>query len=485
MLLGLDLGTGSAKALLIDSSGTIRGEGAASYTVRSPRPGWVESNPQDWWNACANAVRTAVGTCSTSVMALGLSGQMHGVVLSDVTGSALRPAVLWADVRSADQLAYYRDLDARLFRTLVNPPAAGMAGPSLLWLRDNEPEVYRAARWALQPKDWLRLRLTHEALAEPSDASATLIYDLEADGWSSAVLGALNLREHLFPPLVASSAIAGTLTREAARSLGLPADLPVTAGAGDTAAALLGSGILEPGPVQLTVGTGGQIISPRENLIPDPHLRTHLYRAAHDHDPGRFYAMAAVQNVGLALEWVIKTLGVSWEEAYREVFSTPPDAGGVTFLPYLTGERTPHFDSSARGTWVGLGLDHRRSHLLRSAFEGVAFALREGLETLEEIGVHATELRLAGGGTLHESWRRLLADVLGQPLRPVSEFIARSASARGAALLAGISIGVYRTVADTLALTPELGEAILPSEPASYNVAYARYKELYPRLYER
>src|SRR5215210_2838860 len=206
MLLGLDLGTGSAKALLVDASGAVRGEGVASYPVRSPRPGWAESDPWDWWEACAMAVRAAVTGRGASVAALGLSGQMHGVVLSDAAGSPTRPAVLWADTRSAGTLAFYRELDAGLLRGLANPLAAGMAGPSLLWLRDEEPEAYRAARWALQPKDWLRLRLTGEAFSEPSDASATLLYDLEADNWSGPVIEALGLRENLFPPLKSSEA---------------------------------------------------------------------------------------------------------------------------------------------------------------------------------------------------------------------------------------------------------------------------------------
>src|SRR5919199_1112991 len=277
MLLGLDLGTGSVKALLIHASGTVQGEGAARSPVRSPYPGWAESDPRDWWKGCVAAVRAAVGGRGGQIMALGLSGQMHGVVLSDATGSALRPAVLWADGRSADRLVRYRELDAVLLRRLANPPAAGIAGPSLLWLRDNEPEAYLAARWALQPKDWLRLRLTDEVLSEPSDASATLLYDFETDGWSSAVIRALGLREEVFPPLIASGTPAGMLVRSAAEVLGLPAGLPVAAGAGDTAAALLGSGLLEPGPLQFMVGTGGQILSPRASPVPDPHFRTHLY----------------------------------------------------------------------------------------------------------------------------------------------------------------------------------------------------------------
>lgn len=483
MLLGLDLGTGSVKALLIGASGTVLGEGTASYPVRSPRPGWAESDPRDWWDACAEAVRAAVGGRGAPVAALGLSGQMHGVVLSDAAGNPTRPAVLWADTRSAGQLARYRELDVGLRRRLANPLAAGMAGPSLLWLRDEELEAYRTARWALQPKDWLRLCLTNEALSEPSDASATLLYDFEAGGWSGPAIEALDLRADLFPPLVASGETAGTLTREASELFGLPAGLPVAAGAGDTAAALLGSGLLEPGPVQLTVGTGAQILSPRERPDPDPRLRTHLYRAAHDHPSGRYYSMAAVQNAGLALEWTLKTLSTSWEEAYREAFSVPAGAGGVTFLPYLSGERTPHLDPDIRGAWVGLGLEHGRAHLLRATFEGVAFALREALEALEEAGVRAPELRLAGGGVIHAPWRQLLADVLGRPLRLLPDSAASTASARGAALLAGLVCGVYGSVEETLLVAPEVRETVLPRDDR-YEEAYVRYKELYPRLRE-
>ena len=482
MLLGLDLGTGSVKALLMAEDGETVGEGSASYPVRSPRPGWAESSPEDWWNAVAEATRAAVGPRASEVASIGLSGQMHGVVLAGDRGRPLRPAVLWADTRSGEQLAAYRALDEDARRRLANPPAVGMAGPTLLWLRDNEPEVYGTARWALQPKDWLRLRLTGESTAEPSDASATLLYDLCSDAWDYPVVEALSLRPGLLAPLVASADVAGTLTREAAGRLGLRARLPVAAGAGDTAAAQLGGGLLRPGLVQLTVGTGGQIVAPKSEPVPDPHLRTHLYRAA---APDLWYSMAAIQNAGLALEWARETLRASWDDVYEEAFAVPPGAGGVLFLPYLSGERAPRFDPDARGAWTGLGLDHGRGHLLRAALEGVAFALREGLEALEEAGTRVPELRLAGGGTAEESWRQLLADVLDRPLRVLPGTLAAVASARGAALLAGAASGVYRSPEDMLALAPEPDLPVWPGDAAPrYEAAYARYRELYPRLYD-
>jgi xylulokinase len=481
VLLGLDLGTSSVKALLMAEDGATIGEGSASYPVRSSRPGWAESSPEDWWNTVVEATQTAVGPHGAEVGAIGLSGQMHGIVLADDRGHPLRPAILWADTRSAEQLATYRGLDEDARERLANPPAVGMAGPSLLWLRDHEPETYASARWALQPKDWLRLRLTGEAAAEPSDASATLLYDLLSDDWDYIVIEALGLRAGLLAPLVASAEVAGTLTREAAKFLGLRAELPVAAGAADTAAAMLGGGLLRPGLVQLTVGTGGQIVAPKSAPEPDPHRRTHLYRAA---TPDLWYSMAAIQNAGLALEWARNTLGASWHDVYEEAFAVPPGAGGVVFLPYLSGERTPRFDPDSRGAWVGLGLDHGRGHLLRAALEGVAFALREGLEALEEAGTVVPELRLAGGGTAEKPWQQLLADVLGRPLRVLPGAVAAVASARGAALLAGSASSVYKSWEDVLALAPAPGLSVLPGGASgAYDMAYARYQELYPRLY--
>ena len=481
MLLGLDLGTGSVKALLLDEDGTPRGESSAYYPVESPRAGWAETSTEDWWTAVVEVVCNVVGNRGQEVTAIGLSGQMHGVVLTDGDGSSLRPAILWADTRSTGQLAAYRNLDDEARRRLANPPATGMAGPTLLWLRHNEPEAYSSARWALQPKDWLRLRLTGEVWTEPSDASATLLYDLFEDDWDYGTVEALDLRGELLAPLANSWEAAGALSPGAARQLGLKSGLEVAAGAGDTAAAMLGSGLLEVGQAQLTVGTGGQIFVPEARPEPDPHGRTHLYRAA---APGLFYSMAAMQNAGLALEWARKVLGASWDQVYEEAFAVPPGANGVRFLPYLSGERTPHFDPGARGAWTGLGLDHDRGHLLRATLEGVAFGLREGLEALRAAGTEIPDLRLAGGGTAKEPWRQLLADVLGLPLRLLPDHVAGIASARGAALLAGVACGTYGSAEQTLSIAPELENSVEPGEPgAEYEEAYQRYRELYHRLW--
>ncbi|MBD1934434.1 MULTISPECIES: FGGY family carbohydrate kinase, partial [Cyanophyceae] len=306
MLLGIDLGTGSAKALLLATDGTTIGEASSSYPVHAPHPGWAESEPGDWWLAVAKAVRQAVGNHADQVQAIALSGQMHGVVLASESGQPLRPAILWADTRSAT-LSAYHSLDAAILERLGNPITAGMAGPTLLWLREHEPTVYTEARWALQPKDWLRLRMTGEVATEPSDASGTLLYDVVSDNWAEDAISAQNLRCDWLPKIIPSSAIAGYLTAVASEHLGLRVGLPVIAGAADTAAAALGNGLL-PGLVQLTIGTAAQIITPRSQPIIDPQGRTHLYRAA---VPNQWYTLAAMQNAGLALEWVRGILGLS------------------------------------------------------------------------------------------------------------------------------------------------------------------------------
>jgi len=474
MFLGIDLGTSSIKALVLDVDGTIIGTGSAAYPLTMPQPGWVESDPQAWWAAAAAAVSEAAGAHAAEIAAIGVSGQMHGVVLSDDAGQELRPAILWADTRTRRQLDAYRALPEDLRRKLANPPATGMAGPTLLWLRENERQHYRLAHWALQPKDWLRLRLIHEAATDPSDASATLLYDLTTDYWATDLLDQLDLRLDFLAPIRESVEICGVLAPSAATHLGIRPNLPVVGGAADTAAAAIAGGLLDPGPVQLTIGTGAQLVAPRDRLAIDLTGRTHLYRAA---APDRWYAMAAMQNAGIALEWVRATLGATWDDVYAEAFAVPPGAEGLVFLPYLTGERTPYFDAAARGAWVGLRLSHSRGHLLRAALEGVAFTVRQGLEALLATGVAATELRLAGGGSFDPRWQQLLADVLEQPLLATAT---TAASALGAALLAGVGFGAWPDAQRVAALAapPELVARPGPSGEA-YGDAYLRFRQLY------
>jgi xylulokinase len=391
--------------------------------------------------------------------AIGLSGQMHGVILADAAGDPVRPAVLWADGRATTGVAAYQALDKGTRRRLANPVVPGMAGPILHWLAREEPAAYGRARWALQPKDWLRLRLTGRAGAEPSDASATLLSAPATDGWDLEVVAALGLRADLLAPVAASGQFAGVTTG----TLGVPSGVPVVHGAGDTPCAALGGDLTAPGDAQLSVGTGGQILVILDAPVPDPTVRTHLYRTA---APAGWYAMAAVQSAGLTLERAWRMLAVTWPEAYALAAQTGAGADGLTFVPHLSGERTPYIDPGIRGGWVGLSLHHERRHLVRAAFEGVAFALRQALDALRDAGHRPACLVLAGGGSVESMWRQMLADILGLPLVPNDR---PDTSARGAALLAAQGAGL-----PTPDPEPPRGAATEPQ-----NAAAAAYEESY------
>ena len=412
-VLGIDLGTGSTKAAVIDDRGVIRGLATVSHRVEHPAPGAAEIAPTVWLSSVSAAVGDALAAAGGGpIDAVGLSGQMHGVVCADADGTPVRPALLWPDTRATTACARYAALPVTTRRTLGNPPAPGMFGPLLAMATDDDPSLRRRIRWALSPKDWLRLALTGTPATEPSDASATLLWDVPADTWSPAVLDLLDIPDGWLPPVVASASTAGTLTADGGDLLGLPAGTPVAAGAADTAAALHGSGLV-PGETQVSVGTGGQVIVP----LSDPTLSdapvTHRYRRA---TASGWYAMAAIQNAGLALEWVRDILHADWDEVHAALDAVAPGADGATFHGYLTGERTPVLDPHARAAWQGLALPHGRATLLRAALEGVAFALRDGLEALVDDGITVGTVHLVGGGTDDPRWRTLLASVLGRPL---------------------------------------------------------------------
>lgn len=451
-LLGIDLGTSSVKAIVLDEQGQELSQGKAEYEVTSPQPGWAESDPAAWWKATVEAVRAALAQAQgISISALGISGQMHGVVLVGEDGQPLRPALLWPDTRAVGELNRYRALPTEMLRRLANPLAPGMAGPLLCWLKHHKPSTYQQARWSLQPKDWLRLQLTGAVATDPSDASATLLYDLPADNWADDIISALGLRRDLFPSILPSGAVAGTLSVKAASTLGLPTGLPVATGAADTAAAMLGAGLLAPGQVQLTLGTGAQLVRllpPSTDIADMPtHKRTHLYRAA---DARHRYEMAAVQNAGLALDWVRRVFSASWDELYNSASYNAPGSGGLKFHPEFVPERYHDASTYTGAAFTGLRLFHTREHLLRAALEGVALGIREALDLLYEDD-RTIPLRLVGGGSVHPAWRQMLADVLHRELLAVD---APAASARGAALLAGIAVGVWANVVATGQVAP-------------------------------
>lgn len=470
-VLGIDIGTSSVKALILDEHGHTLATGRRDHPLRVPQTTWAEGDPEDWWHATSVAVQSALADASgVRISAIGLSGQMHGVVLTDRQGQPRRPALLWPDTRAREELAAYRALPAEALQRLANPLVPGMCGPLLLWLARHEPAIYRSAHWALQPKGWLYCRLTGQVTADHSDASATLLYDVPARCWADDIIDSLGLVRRLFPVLASSDDTPGELSTGAAAVLGLAAGLPIAIGAADTAAAALGSGLLSPGPVQLTMGTGAQLIQLCAQPHPDPTLRTHLYVAA---DGTHWYRMAAVQNAGLAIDWVRRLLRVDWPDVYGSVTTGEPGARGVTFLPQMTQERPHHPVARTTGAFLGLRIDHQIEDLLRAALEGVAFGIRVALEAIP--GMNTSDpIRVTGGGNLAPGWRQLLADVLGRELLPVE---VSDASARGAALLGGIATGIWADASATSACAPATQTCVVPhtSRAAAYNELYQHY----------
>jgi xylulokinase len=474
--LGLDLGTSSAKAVVIDTGGTVLSQASAGYTVTSAADGYAETEPAHWWSAVTACAREAVHAAGAHPAAIGLSGQMHGLVMASSDGAALRPALLWADSRATGCLHAYRRLSSGARARLANPLAPGMTGPMLKWIAENEPCTYREARWALQPKDWLRARLTAEVHAEPSDASATLLYDVMDDRWDLEVVSALGLEASLLAPLLPSAgAPAGHLTAEAGAELGLPAGIPVAGGAGDTAAAALGSGI-GPGDIQLTVGTGAQVIRPLVAPVSRADAGINLYRSA---TPDGWYQMGATISAGISLNWVRETINATWEELYASA-DQPGQAHDPIFVPHLSGERTPYSDPALRGSWTGLSLADDRVSLLRCALEGAAFSIRDALDAL--LGEdRPPRLRLAGGGTLAAGWRQLLADVLGLPLYAVD---VPAASGRGAALLGAHAAGLlsFEEIQGPLAPPAHLVAEPDPAVAAFHAERHARFHRIVSAL---
>ncbi len=414
-VLGIDLGTSGVKALVAGPDGGVLGRGKAGYPVQVPASGRAETAPGDWWLATRAAVREALAEADrATVTAMAVAGQMHGIVLADDRGAPLRQAILWLDQRAAAEAATYQELPCEYTAVLGNRPSPGMAGPLLSWLMTHEPCTVRAAWWALQPKDWLRLRLTGRAATDPTDASGTLLFDLERNAWADPLIEKLGLPREKLPPVRGSGDLGGHLLHGPAADLGLPAGIPVAVGAADTAAALFAAG-LGADEAMLNLGSGGQWVVREDGFRPaDAALPagTNLYRAVGD----GYYRLAPVQNVGVTLDWVRNLVGATWDELY-DTASRPRRPGAPRFDPYLSPER---WNPAATGAWTGLTLAHEREDLMRSALDGVAGLLRQRLEDLRAAGHAPRRVILGGGGTANPAWRALLAQTLDLPLREAS-----------------------------------------------------------------
>jgi xylulokinase len=474
-LVGLDVGTTGVKAIAISPDGEIQAVSSRAYGLQMPRPGWAEQDPEDWWRATESAL--AEVSAGREVAGIGLSGQMHGLVVLDDAGRVIRPAILWNDQRTAAECAEIEERVGleRLIALTGNRALTGFTAPKLLWLRRNEPDAYARIARVLLPKDYVRLRLTGEWCIDASDASGTLLLDVERRDWSADVLDALELPREWLPPVLESPERAGVVASDS-RLQGTP----VAAGAGDQPAAAIGVGVDRPGGVSVVLGTSGVVLAALPGYAHDAQARVHAFCHA---VPGTWQAMGVMLSAAGSLEWFREALApdASFDGLVGEAETWGPGAEGLVFLPYLSGERTPHADPDARGAFVGLTLRHDRGGLVRAVLEGVAFGLRDSLDLIRELGVEARSSRVSGGGARSRLWLEIVASALGVPLELTES---EEGSAFGAALLGGVAAGAFEDVRDAVARCVRVADVVEPN--LAWQDAYAelhdRYRALYPAI---
>ena len=484
-LLGIDLGTSSVKCVLTDPAGRAQAVTQREYAIDTPHPGWAEQDPQTWWQACAEATSEAVSGAADEVGAVSFSGQMHGTVLLDAGGRPLRPAIIWADQRSARQCEQIYEIVGRdrLAAATCNPVAAGFMAASLMWLKEHEPDTLAQTSHVLLPKDYVRYRLCGTIGSEPSDAVSTLLFDTRRSEWADAIIDVLGLPRDAFPAITPSHAVVGEVTREAAEETGLRAGTPVVAGGGDQPVAAVANGAIDKGILLSTIGTGGQLLTPASQPTYDSRLRTHTFCHV---VPDRWFLMGATLSAGLSLRWLRDgVLGgrerLDYDQLSAAAADTPAGAEGLIFLPYLVGERTPHLDPLARGCFIGLTLRHGVGHLARAVMEGVAFAMRDSLEIFRELGLSFDRVIASGGGARSALWRQIQADVYGLPVATVN---VEEQAGVGAAMLAGVGVGIYRDFADAIEKVVDVTPRAEPDgdRAALYSERYSVFRNLYPTL---
>jgi xylulokinase len=472
--------------VLLGDDGRLLGSATADHVAfSSPRTTWAEQDPGDWWRACRQAVRAVVTqsrTAADTISCVGLTGQMHGAVLLGTDGDVLRPAIIWCDQRTEAECRWLDDTIGpdRLLQLTSNPALTNFTLTKLLWVRSHEPEVWSRVRHVLLPKDYVRFQLSGEYAIDVADASGTLLLDVARRRWSQEMLDAADIDPRVLPAVFESPEICARVSRDAADLTGIPSNTPIVAGAGDQAAGAIGMGITRPGAVSATIGTSGVVFAATDRPVTDPQGRLHTFCHA---VPGRWHVMGVTQAAGLSLRWFRDQLGngASYEQLTAEAARVPPGADGVLWAPYLMGERTPHCDPNARAALVGLAASHGRGHIVRALMEGVAFSLRDTLSIFAELRVPVDSVRLGGGGSRSGLWRQIQADVYGHTVDIAQ---ADEGAAYGAAILAGVGIGLWPTVdAACDALVRRATQTRpQPEVVALMNERYNTYRRLYPAL---
>lgn len=486
-LLGIDVSTTGVKALLVDQHGNVIGSANTEQPLSTPQPLWSEQDPADWWNGAINSIQAVfreTGVSGDSVQGVGLTGQMHGLTLLDTNGQVLRPAILWNDQRTGAQCDQIRARlgKTRLIQITGNDALTGFTAPKVLWVQENEPEIYQKTAHILLPKDYVRYRLTGSFAIDRADAAGTILLDIKTRDWSAAMLEALDIPSNWLPKTFEGPEITGTILPEAARLTGLRAGTPVIAGGGDQAAQAVGVGAVQPGIVALTLGTSGVVFATTDQPFIEPEGRLHAF--CHS-VPGRWHLMGVMLSAAGSLRWYRDTVapGSDYDSLLAPAAGIAPCSEGLLFLPYLTGERTPHPDPLARGGFTGLTIRHGLAHMTRAVLEGVAFGLRDSFELMKSAGLTSIhQVRVSGGGARSMLWRQILADVLNAELITVNT---TEGAAFGAALLAGVGTGQWTSVdAACEATVKQTGQTVPGNNVEIYQIGYEIYRKLYPSTRE-
>jgi xylulokinase len=485
--MGIDVGTGGTRALLVDRDGKVRAAFTAAHEdMRMEHPMWAEQRPEDWWRAAVEAIRGVLAEAQVSgkdVQGIGMSGQMHGLTLLDSAGEVIRPALIWCDQRSQPQVDFINKTVGKenVLAAIANPVLTGFTLPKLLWVRDHQPGEFERVRKMLLPKDYIRYKLTGEFATEVSDASGTALFDVVRRRWSFEMMDRLGLDRSILPEVSESSDVTGVISKGAAELTGLQAGTRVAGGGGDQAASAVGNGIVEPGIVSCTLGTSGVVFAHMENVAYDAAGRVHTFcHAVRD----KWHVMGVTQGAGLSLQWFRNQMcapGVGYDDLTSEAATASAGSQGLFWLPYLMGERTPHLDARARGGWIGLTAKHRRADLVRALIEGVSYSQKDCLDIIEKLGVPISSVRVSGGGARSRFWRRLLADILGHSIVTLET---QEGSAYGAALLALVGTGEFASVPEVCHAAIREVETVQPDAERAIEYAerHAIYQSLYPAL---
>jgi len=495
ILIGLDVGTSGTKGLAVNQNGEILASALYEYPLHSPKPGWAEQYVDDWKHAAFDVLSELTHSPTVranQVSAIGLTGQMHGSVFLDESNDVLRPPLLWCDQRTARQCTQINEAigEKRLLEMVSNPALTGFTAPKILWLRDNEPHLYEKVRKVLLPKDYIRLLLTGEYATDVADASGTLLFDVKNRRWHRELMSELDIDAAFMPPAFEGPDVTGQLSEEVAASVGLTGGIPVVAGGGDQAAGAIGCGIVRPGAISAALGTSGVVFAYAERVSTDPLGRVHTFCHA---VPDAWHVMGVALSAGGSLRWFRDEFCEIEKALARQTGADPYDyitqaagraplgAEGLLFLPYLTGERTPHKDPDARGAFVGLSLRHTRGHMARAVMEGVTFAMRDGLEIIRQLGIPIEDIRASGGGARSALWRQLQADVYRQS---VSTLNVEEGPAYGAALLASVAAGMYGSIEEACDATIRAVDTTnpIPANAEEYDQWFSLYQQTYDAL---